>query len=360
MGESTIVHISEVNITPNSGMGRVEFYWEQAIRRAGYDFVHIGPNEVGRLIHKSFFSLKAYLYYRGIKKNVVAIIAHEPSSIFFINKKIPVFIESHGIENRYWEDIILSSGLKVSLKTRILYPLWRLFPCNFGLRRASKLLLINNEDKEYVIKKFRRLDSDIFIFRNGVEMNIKAKIPQDFNVLFNGSWIERKGIKLLIDAATILYKKNYKIQYTLIGTGKGVAEVLNEWPEFLKSDVSVVPFFETSEENLFLSGASVVVLPSYFEGQPLSILQAMAAGKCCITTNADGQKDFIINGINGLLFNKKDSNELANLITNCFENRDMVRLIGDNARNSMKDRNWNQVSDEVVRYLNNYISNFRK
>lgn len=353
---NVIVHISEVDISPNSGMGRVEYHWEIAIKQAGYEFVHIGPKEIGPLKHKGLFPYKAYSYFKTINKNVAAIIVHEPAAMFFVNKGIPVFIESHGVERRRWEQQLIEDKT-IGFKTKLLYPLWRLLSCDIGLKKATKLLLINTDDKKYVINKYKRSVNDIYIFKNGVDIIEKIGIPKVFTVLFNGSWIERKGIFTLIDAAKKLHEESIDIEYLIIGTGFDEAFVLNDWPEYLKQNVTVVPKFNSNEEVDYLTKASVIVLPSNFEGQPLSILQAMAAGKCCITTNSCGQKDFIKNGVNGLLFEKHDAVEFAGLIKSCYYNPDKIKEIGINAIDSIKDRTWVQTSNELVAYLKKVIAN---
>lgn len=355
--QNVIVHISEVDISTNSGMGRVEYYWEIAIKNAGYKFVHIGPKEIGQLKHKSLFPYKAYSYFKTINKNVAAIIVHEPAAMFFINKRIPVFIESHGIERRRWEQQ-LKEDKKIGFKTKFLYPLWRLLSCDIGLKKATKLLLINTDDKEYVINKYKRKANDIYVFKNGVYPIDKIGVPEVFTVLFNGSWIERKGIFTLIEAAKQLHAESIEIKYLIIGTGFDKMFVLNNWPEYLKPNLTIVPTFNSNNEADYLGKASVIVLPSNFEGQPLSILQAMAAGKCCITTNCCGQKDFIKDGINGLLFKKHDSIEFARLIKTCYYNPDKIKEIGLNAIDSMKNRNWKSVSNELVEYLKKSINHY--
>jgi glycosyltransferase involved in cell wall biosynthesis len=357
MQTKTIVHISEVDIQQGGGMARVEYNWQQAVIRAGFNFIHIGPKEIGKLWHKSLFALKALQYVRKLDVHIVAVIAHEPASWAFVSLGVPLFLESHGVERRAWELSLVENPEYIKLRTRILFPLWRLAGCDRGLKNATKLLLINSDDKDYVVKKYLRKESDIMLFKNGImAVPQVSPLPEKFTVLFNGSWIDRKGIKVLIEAAIKLFNQSMTIEYLLIGTGKEVAEVINDWPIYLREFVTVVPTFEASQENEFLAKSSIVVLPSFFEGQPLSLLQAMAAGKPCITTDIGGQKDFIVNGVNGYLFEPGESLRLADLIKNCYINPEQSLVIGNNARASMKDRSWEKVSDDVVRFLTENIS----
>ncbi|TDN39578.1 glycosyltransferase [Hymenobacter sp. UV11] len=351
-----IIHVSEVDINPQAGMGRVEYHWKEAFQDNGFVFIHIGPKEVGRLWHKALFPMKAYNYYKKLGIVPDAFIVHEPASGYFVDNEIPCFVESHGIERRYWEPSKnnLISNEKVSLKSKILYPLWRLSGCDKGLNRAKKLLLINNDDKQFAINYYHRLPEDILVFRNGITplrlKNVTGNIGK-FTVLFNGSWIDRKGKAILIKSAEILYMKKIAVYYLLIGTGAGTNEVLMDWPKYLRPFVTVVPRFHENDELKYLEESSLFVLPSFYEGQPLSLLQAMAAGKCCITTDCCGQKDLIIDNDTGLLFMPGDYVKLSLLIEQCYHNKSLTDTIGNNAMNYIREFTWESVSSEVVQYV---------
>ncbi len=351
-----IVHVSEVNVTKESGMGRVEWYWKQAFERAGFEFVHIGPAETGTYRHPALFPRKAFHYYKGLKVKPAALIVHEPAAGVFTSEKIPCFVESHGVERRYWNATLrgeVPGEPLPSLKTRLFFPLWRLRGCDKGLTRASRLLLINSDDASFVQQQYGRKRDDIYLFRNGINTarSTVDKPHDSFTVLFNGSWIARKGIQVLIDAAEILHSKKIDIRYLLIGTGSTEQIVKTSWSSTLTDAVKVIPQFAAADEPELLTQADIFVLPSFFEGQPLSLLQAMNASKCCITTNCCGQKDLIEHGKNGLLFTPGDAVQLAALVEYCYNNRNKMRAIGQNAADSVKNRDWQQVAEETINYI---------
>lgn len=359
MSRRIILHVSEVNIATTSGMGRVEYFWKKAFENAGFEFVHIGPTEVGKLSHKMLFGIKAYLCFKRMQISPEFFIVHEAVSGFFVKKDIPCFVESHGVERKNWEKILnglipLQAGSQLSLKTRIWFPLWRLSTCDRGLKYADKLLLINSDDVDYVKRKYKRLPDDILMFRNGVfpvKSSEKNTVINTFTILFNASWIKRKGTDVLIKAARIVYDAGLTVNYILAGTGKNEQTVLNDWPDQLKPHVKVITHFDQGTELSLIKSSSIFVLPSYSEGQPLSLLQAMAAGKCCLTTDCCGQKDIIKNGVTGLLFEPGNFKQLANLITKCHKNAVIVRQIGLNAKKDMENYDWKKVANDVVKFI---------
>ncbi len=120
-----IVHVSEVEVSESTGMGRVEFHWQKAFERKGYQFTHIGPAQLGPIKHLSEFPAKAYAYFKTLNVTPLAIIAHEPSASVFVNQNCPVFLESHGIERRRWRmqlEGTIPGSAKPSLKSRLTFP----------------------------------------------------------------------------------------------------------------------------------------------------------------------------------------------------------------------------------------------
>ncbi|MCE7066131.1 glycosyltransferase family 4 protein [Dyadobacter sp. CY326] len=355
--EKLILHISEVDIDLNGGMSRVEYHWKRAFENAGFQFIHVGPREIGKTLHKSLFAFKAYRYAIKRKLNPCAIIVHEPAAMFFVRGKTPTFIESHGIERRGWEyELSRDINKNIPLRTRVLYPIWRLLSCDLGLKKAHKLLLINSDDKQFALNRYNRRQEDIYVFKNGINPVETGSVPKDFTVLFNGSWIPRKGYTVLIEAAALLSRKGIHVKYLLIGGGKPKEEVLSSWPKAFWPSIRVVDQFSPEEEVNYLRQASIVVLPSSFEGQPLSILQAMAAGKCCITTNCCGQRDFIKDKVTGFLFEPGDSAKLAELIAQCKQSAALIEKIGNAAQQAVLNRTWENVSSEVVQFVTQNLS----
>lgn len=349
---SLVVHVSAVEIGEETGMGRVATHWRRAFEDRGYEFVHIGPREAGPVAHADLFPRAAKRKYQELGARPRFLLVHEPSAGVFVGGEVPVVTFSHGIERREWElRKHLRWGEALRLRTRIFYPLWRLRPCDRGVRHADALLVINQEDAQFVGRRYGRTAANTKVFRNGVYRTGLSEAEQPGgapNILFMGSWLERKGRATLVEAAVRLHARGIPARWTLAGTGQGENEVLSIWPQALRAAVQVIPHFKREEEGRILAGANLVVLPSFFEGQPLALLQAMEAGRCCIASNCCGQKDFIRHGETGFLHAPGNAAELAELIAACAANAQLRMQIGRRARGSMSGRSWDQVSDEVV------------
>jgi len=357
-----IVHIAEVNLTQESGMGRVSWFWKNEFEQRGYEFIHIGPKEVGQILHPAWFPYAALSIYRKLQVKPSLILVHEPASGIFLNAEVPVVLFSHGIERRAWNLSLQENGSQhPKRRTKLLFPLWRLRQCDRGLQKANMLLLINQEDCEFVQQHYYRCVKDIYQFKNGAfpsELDETMAPVSPLTILFLGSWIERKGIKTLVKAAYHLYRQGIHPKWLLAGTGLEQEAVLLDWPQDLHPYLEVIPKFQVTEEQKLFARSHLFILPSFFEGQPLSLLQAMMAGRCCITTNCCGQKDLIQHGDNGLLYEPEDAEKLADLIKECTLNPSLRLSLGAKAKSSVHGRTWKSVSVEVVDQIENLICQY--
>lgn len=356
--ELHIAHVAQIEISRGSGMGRVAWHWRAELERRGHAFTHIGRKPLGREVHPAIYPIEAMRAVSRLSPRADLVLVHEPAAAPFLMADAPLIVFSHGIERRGWSIELQRSrhdGEALSIRSRLLYPLWRLIPCDIGLARAEGALVINREDYDFALARYGRRPDATFQFRNGV--NGDSVVPEELSpgamptILFLGSWIHRKGTRTLVEAAGLLQRRGLRARWLVAGSGVPAAEVLADWPEGLRGDVEVVPAFEPSAEPALLGRAAVFVLPSFFEGQPLALLQAMASSLPVVASGTCGQRDLIVHGQNGLLFPPGDSSALADGIAECLHSENLRDRLGRAAKASVSDRTWESVSSEVADFV---------
>ena len=350
-----IVHVAQLEISRESGMGRVAWHWRNAFEARGYEFIHIGPRAVGRPVHPALFPYAAWLRFRRLGIRPAAFLVHEPAGVPFVAAGAPAFVFSHGLERRGWEAALAHPGPPIRARSRLLFPLWRLRQADFALRHARAVLVLNRDDLAETQRHYRRRPEDLFLFRNGVDPLPDTPRPQKDGgpptVLFLGSWLARKGTATLVRAADLLRRRGTAVRFVLAGTGASEAEVLGAWPAELRGAVRVLPTFSSSEEAALYAGADLFVLPSFFEGQPLALLQALAAGCCCLASDIAGSRDLISHRENGLLHAPGDAIALADEIAECLASPALRAELGKAARRSVAGRTWEAVTSEVADFI---------
>ncbi len=340
-------------------MGRVAWHWRRAFVDRGYEFIHIGPSQLGARYSPSLFPLLALRHFRRLEVRDPILLLHEPVAGLFIAFGHPAVVFSHGLERRA-AAVEAGGNAAPTFVARICRwltaPLWRLrsWSGDSGMRRASGVLAINQEDAAFAHMHYGVPWDRMMVFRNGVNPVGDVTPPSEAQrqtILFLGSWLRRKGTDTLAEAAAILHRRGLRLRWVLGGIGVDPAEALCSWPQELYADTEIVPKFAPHEEAALIQRCGLYVLPSRFEGQPLSLLQAMAAGRCCLASATCGQLDLIRHRDNGLLHEPGNAAELAQQIEECVTDPGVASALGARARESVRDRTWSAVSEEVVSFV---------
>ncbi|PGH73511.1 glycosyl transferase family 1 [Bacillus thuringiensis] len=167
-----------------------------------------------------------------------------------------------------------------------------------------------------------------FIDVRGIE---KRNVFTDGKVkfLFLSRLIQEKGVFEVLEAAKLLQDK--EVEFTIIGSGPIEGQII----EYIdKNNLhEVVKFvgakFDKEKED-YLSTAHVFILPSWREGIPYSVLEAMKFSLAVLCTPVGGLKEIIIDGDNGL-FIQKDSNNICQRVLYLLEDTDKINQFGGNA-----------------------------
>lgn len=179
----------------------------------------------------------------------------------------------------------------------------------------------------------------IFVLTNAVYLNqITSKnaktAKEEFKLLFVG-WIWRhKGIFDLINSIEILKQKGYKIKIDVVGpqvNKEESANVLNAIrSKDLTEEVKIIGEKTSNEVQAFYSNADIFILPSYVEGFPYVILEAMSWGLPIVSSKIGAIPDVITDWINGFLIEPGDSLALIEKIEVLINNAKLRNEIGMN------------------------------
>ena len=89
---------------------------------------------------------------------------------------------------------------------------------------------------------------------------------------------------------------------------------------------------EVKDVRPIIESSHVFVLPSYHEGLPRSVIEAMAMGRAVITSDAPGCRDTVIDGFNGYKVKTRDSLDLVSKMEFFINNYEQIKIMGNNSR----------------------------
>ena len=193
--------------------------------------------------------------------------------------------------------------------------------------KYSHLVFFQNPDDQQFFRQLKIItkNNTKLIPGSGVDLlkfrPLENKKRDDIKILFIGRIIADKGIYELIESAKIIKKEYSNVTFTLMGmlgvknkTSISENEVDNWINEGL---IEFIPFQD--DIRSFLGDSDLVVLPSYREGTPKTLIEAASMGKPLIATDVPGCREVVQDGINGFLCQVKSSVFLADAIKKFIE-----------------------------------------
>jgi glycosyltransferase involved in cell wall biosynthesis len=149
-----------------------------------------------------------------------------------------------------------------------------------------------------------------------------------------GRLCEQKGQLLLLEAAAILHRRGIDFELVLAGDGEMRAEVERAIArDGLASKVTITGWISSSQVREQLLGSRALVLPSFAEGLPVVIMEAMALTRPVISTFVAGIPELIRPGLDGWLVPAGDTQALADAMARCLgEDVESLERMGRHAR----------------------------
>ena len=199
---------------------------------------------------------------------------------------------------------------------------------------ASQLVIFQNEDDRSDFRRLRLLPAarpSLVVNGSGVDLDHfePQPLPDEISFLMIARFLRDKGIVEFGAAAARLKAEFPKVRIRLAGW-------LDESPDSI-SRAELDSILASGVEDLghladvrpALAGSSVYVLPSYREGTPRTVLEAMATGRAVITTDAPGCRGTVLDGQNGFLIPVGDSDALYAAMRRFVDEPALAQTMGE-------------------------------
>jgi len=227
----------------------------------------------------------------------------------------------------------------------------------------NKVFFQNNDDRSLFIENrlVMRNKTDL-LPGSGVDLNKFIPIQKDLKnkkiiFLLIARLLKDKGILEYIEAIKIIKNKYSNVEFQIlgsIGVENKTAITKDELQIWINSDL--VNYLGTTDNvQDVISKVDCVVLPSYREGTPRSLLEACAMEKPIITTDVVGCKEVVDDGINGYLCEVRNSKDLADKMEMILNLSDDERIIMGQAG---RDKIVKEFDEKIV--INKYLNSIKE
>jgi glycosyltransferase involved in cell wall biosynthesis len=326
------------------GIGPPDYY--------GYDIkIYCIRRSIFRYINYFKYYFFSLLIFLRNHKDIDQVIAQDPPRglhililIKIFSSKIKYFVELHGdaynvVKYYHFRKSLFYFVENILNKIIFLYT----------IKNSDKVRLISHSHSSLIPKKYK---NKIVVFPAFTDLSGKLKHLEQINqIIFVGSLIPLKNVKILIEAFSIIKMKFIDLNLVLVGDG----ELLKSLQDLAKSyslEASVqfkgrLPHDQVLEE---IERSRFLVLPSITEGVSLAILEAMSLGKPVIASDVGGTPSVVKHLVSGILFKSNDVQDLVRSLELLLTDRKLEESIGENAKLCVNKKYS----------FENYIRNYKK
>jgi len=301
---------------------------------------YIGTMEEGSKAHKLVVAARAYFQFLLNLSWADAVHINASSDSSFIRKSFfiraafrhskPIVLHQHG------GDIINYYNTSTTKRKLMIED---------TLNKADRIIVLSPQYRDF----FRELTdpSKITILPNAISVPPSPDKIRPHDVLFLGRICRDKGISELLSAMELIHEK---IPGATLYLG-GIYE-----DEFYRAEiekhsdyVKYVGWVNGEQKEELLNRCGIFVLPTYYEGQPVSILEAMAHNCAVVASNVGGIPMMIENNVNGLLIPPKDVNSLTDALMTLLRDTELMGRLGECAHETvLKNFNIEAAVDNLV------------
>lgn len=304
--------------------GVVNNYYDAGLDRM-VDLYYIGTMIEGSKVTKLLQAVKAYIRflvklprYDIVHVNMASDSSYYRKSVFIrtakrCRKKIVIHQHGGNFPEFYWKNLS-DRGRRLAVRT---------------LSMGDALLVLGTAYRKFFETIIDR--DKITVLPNAIPMPERiTKQYGSHKILFMGRMCKAKGVMELLAAMPGLRRKYPDVRLYLAGIWEDME--LKAQVSALGDCVEDLGWIGGADKQRYLRECDIFVLPSYYEGQPVSILEAMS-NACGIVVSKTGDiPDMIIEGETGLLIPPQDAEAIEESLLSLLAQPELCRTLGENAR----------------------------
>ncbi len=345
----------------------------QAIRAKGYEVLVTGPDQTDmdkiealgvRFIkipmNKTGTSIVGDLKYCHALYNLIK--REKPDATLGYTVKPVVYgaiaAKKAGVRNV--NSMVTGGGytfIAISLKAKVLGVIVRNL-YRVGLGKADHVIFQNPDDfDEFCSRGLVRQEKCSVVNGSGINTAYFTPVPlpeKPVTFFMLSRILKSKGVSEYLEAAKIIKKKRPGVRFLLLGKYENsMQDALDrDYVEAFIKDGIVERFEETADVRPYYAMCNVYVLPSYREGTPRTVLEAMAMGRPILTTDTQGCRETVKNGENGFLVPVKDIDALAEKMLWFAEHPERIPEMGAASRRyAIEKFDVNKVNADMIRHM---------
>jgi glycosyltransferase involved in cell wall biosynthesis len=204
------------------------------------------------------------------------------------------------------------------------------------LRGKEPKIVLSTIEQEKVIKRYKA--ENVIVLPNSLDIKDARMFVRDFfkneilKILFIGRIVKNKGIDYIYEALQELRDDGIQFEFIMAGEGIDRKEYISIFTELLESSFRYEGVVSGDKKDCLLKECDVYLLPSFYEGLPVSMLECMAYAMVPVVTGVGSISYVVKNRINGIIIQKKSSYGIVNAIKELSFDKEIRKKMGLNAQ----------------------------
>lgn len=164
------------------------------------------------------------------------------------------------------------------------------------------------------------------------------KFNDKIKFIFLGKIVKTKGIYIIAEALKLLSEYHDDFNFTVYGSGPDLGGFLNKLKEIRTLHFEYKGVAKGAEKWKAFNEADVFLLPSYFEGLPIAMLEAMQSGCIPVVSDEASMLTVVKDSVNGFVVKKGDPLELSTLLDEILNKRNKLELMSNSAKVTIAEK----------------------
>jgi glycosyltransferase involved in cell wall biosynthesis len=219
--------------------------------------------------------------------------------------------------------------------TKEVIPGWMKFTLKRVFSGNTPVIVLSPVEQEIIARRYHT--KNIQVLPNCVDVKDAKAFVRNYDaeaelrLLFIGRISTSKGIAFIYDALVMLKNKSVPFKFAMAGAGPDEKEYVEKFSALLGNDFEFKGVVSGQAKTDLYKSSAVFLLPSLFEGLPMSLLEAMSFGLVPVVTGVGSMKYVVTTGENGCIVDKEPAAETAAVIEQLSADKNILQKMSTNA-----------------------------
>jgi glycosyltransferase involved in cell wall biosynthesis len=267
-----------------------------------------------------------------------------------------VVSRSNGLEHLNYRRMIDDhhDGLRQKPWTRRLFhPAVRLTQVAAAARVADRLLLLNDLDLDFALRRRWKRAEDIDLVPHGMSSKFLANAPpidasRGRGILFCGTWTEVKGVTYLAEAFCRMVDAGSEARLTILGGNVPASQIQADFRASVQPRVTILDRVAEDEVMKAYRTHDVLAMPSTYEGFGMVVVEAMSQRLPVVATPVGCARALVESGKTGLVVPPRDPAALAGALARMLADADLRRRCAAAAFERVRDMTWTNTARRTL------------